>query len=76
MATLSTLHAVRINKVRAGFAAAAIPQESVRRVLEIFDSLDLSKARELANRTEHTVLPHQKIGYTNGENRRQMARAY
>ena len=75
MATNSSVHAARITKVRTGFAAAAIPKESVQRVIEMFDALPPQQAAMVAKRTEFTVYTFHKIAYTNGENRRQMARA-
>ena len=47
----------------------------MQRVIEIFDALPPQQAAMVAKRTEFTVYTFHKIAYTNGENRRQMARA-
>ncbi len=71
------LHAIRINKVKAGFTAGRITSEQSARILGVFDALSATVATEVANRTEFSVSTTSKMreSFSNGEARRQMARA-
>ncbi|WP_295552768.1 hypothetical protein [Limnohabitans sp. Rim8] len=75
MANNLSMHAPRITKIRAGFAAASVPLDHSTRLLEMFDTLLAEQATELAKRSEFSVYTHSKIGYSNGEDRREMTRA-
>ena len=69
------VHAERITKVNVGFTAASVPSDHAKRMLDIFEALSPQAAAELAGRTKFSVSTFSKIGYSNGENRREMARA-
>jgi len=71
----SEVHAARIKKVRDGFEAGRVPTLQRTRLIEMFDALDPNLARTVAERTEFSVSTASKLFASNGEARRQMARA-
>ena len=75
MANNLSMHAPRITKIRAGFAAGTVPLDHSTRLLEMFDAHLAEQATELAKRSEFSVSTFSKLGYSNDENRREMTRA-
>jgi hypothetical protein len=68
-------HSVRIQKIKVGFVAGKLDHDQINHLLAMFDLLSDTVAREIAERTRFSVSTFSKIGQSNDENRREMARA-
>ena len=63
MANNLSMHAPRITKIRAGFAAGTVPLDHSTRLLEMFDAHLAEQATELAKRSEFSVSTFSKLVY-------------